>query len=89
MTLSCVFQYIWCLETFYLGRDFQCGFCFRKLENFAKTVPYKKLPINLVYSSRTPKYWPSVVVRTSQRSVLIATINLGPILPSEALVIGW
>ena len=40
-----------------------------------KTMPYNKLLTNLVCSSRTGEYWPSVV-------------DLGPLFPSRALALG-
>ena len=51
-------------------------------------VPYNKLLTNLACSSRTVKYWPSVVfVRTSLRSVRTATTSgqYSPVRPSRSV----
>ena len=51
-------------------------------------VPYNKLLTNLASSSRTGKYWPSVVfVRTSLRSVRTATTSgqYSPVRPSRSV----
>ena len=51
-------------------------------------VPYNKLLTNLACSSRTGKYWPSVVfVRTSLRSVRTTTTSgqYSPVRPSRSV----
>ena len=83
-------------DWFFLGRDFairtvsvemviSCVFLSRQTQSMVR-VPYNKLLTNLASSSRTGKYWPSVVfVRTSVRSVRAATTSgqYSPVRPSR------